>query len=99
MAKDLSDQLSRLGHKAELLATRYATLRAENERLRNEIMDLQSTVKALETSNEKLRLEVEHLQISSAIAPDGESVRQTRVVISNLVREIDACIADLMGDV
>ncbi|MDE6121289.1 MAG: hypothetical protein K2F63_05820 [Muribaculaceae bacterium] len=99
MALELAEQLSRLGHKAELLTTRYATLRQENQELRNELLDLQAAVKARDALIQKLEIEIEHLRVSSVIAPDSQSIHQTRALISDLVREIDACVADLIGDV
>lgn len=99
MARDLAEQLSRLGHKAELLTTRYATLRRQNEELRSEVLDLQAAVQARDARIERLELEVEHLRVSSVLAPDSDAVRSTRAMISDLVREIDACVADLMGDI
>lgn len=99
MAKDLSEQLSRLGHKAELLTTRFATLKSDNAALRERILDLQAENRALKTQNERLQQEVEFLRMSGAIAPDSASARDVEALISDLVREIDACVADLMKDI
>ncbi len=98
MATDLAEQLKRLGHKAELLTTRYATLLQQNEELRQELRDMQATVLVRDGEIEKLRLELEYLKVSSAIAPDSETARKAQARISELVREIDACVADLMRD-
>ncbi len=99
MAKDLSEQLSRLGRKAELLVTRFATLKSENQTLRAEIEELKAQNKALQAQNEKQGLELEYLKISGAIAPTSEEAHKARAILSNLVREIDACVADLMKDI
>lgn len=99
MAKDLSEQLSRLGRKAELLVTRFATLKSENQTLRAEIEELKAQNKALQSQNEKQGLELEYLKITGAIAPTSEEARKARAILSNLVREIDACVADLMKDI
>lgn len=99
MAKDLSEQLTRLGHKAELLVTRFATLKADNETLRARLLELEAQVRALTADNEHLRTEVQFLRMSSAIAPDRESAAKVRALLSDLVREIDACVADLMKDI
>lgn len=88
-----------MGHKAELLVTRYSTLRADNDRLREEVLELQAQLTASRARIEKLEIELESLRLSSAIAPDTESAVRARAMLSDLVREIDACVADLMKDV
>lgn len=99
MASDLSEQLTRLGHKAELLLTRYNTLLQENKRLREVAEEQAEQLNALRRNNERLSIENEYLRISSAIAPDSESALEARVVLTDLVREIDQCIADLIKEI
>lgn len=99
MAKDLAEQLSRIGNKAELLVTRYSTLKEHNAQLRNQLLELQAELRARDAVIEKQNLELEHLRISSALAPDVATARDARAVISELVREIDACVADLMKEI
>ena len=80
MAKDFAAQLSRIGHKAELLVTRYSTLKEHNARLRQQVLELQATLRAHEALIEKQRIELEHLRISSAadkeqrVVPPGRSL-------------------------
>ena len=99
MATELSEQLTRLGHKAELLVMRYSTLQADNRRLRAEQLELQAQLAAAQAQIEKLQVENEYLRVSSANAPDTESAVRARATLSDLVREIDACVADLMKDI
>ena len=99
MAKDFAEQLNRIGHKAELLVTRYSTLKEHNIQLRKQLVELQAALRARDALIEKQAIELEHLRISSALAPDTATARQARTTITELVREIDACIADLMKDV
>jgi len=99
MAKELSEQLTRLGHKAELLLTRYGTLRAENEQLRTQVEELKVRINAAEATSKHLADELHFLRMSSALAPTGTDAREARALISDLVREIDACVADLMKDI
>ncbi len=87
MATELSEQLTRLGHKAELLVTRYSTLRADNDRLREEVLELQAQLTASRARIEKLEIELESLRLSSAIAPDTESAVRARAMLSDLVRK------------
>lgn len=99
MAKDFAEQLSRIGHKAELLVTRYATLREDNEKLRRQLTELKAELKARDALIDRQRIELEHLKISSAIAPDTATAREARATLTELVRDIDACVADLMKDI
>lgn len=99
MAKDLSEQLSRLGHKCELLVTRFSTLKDENEELRKHLEELTAQIDTLQKQNEQITNELRFLRLSSAIAPSTETAKEARTIISGLVREIDACVADLMKDI
>lgn len=99
MAKDYAEQLNRIGHKAELLVTRFTTLREDNERLRAQVAELEATLRKQQATIERQRLELEQFRITSAMAPDTETAKQARAVISELVRDIDVCIADLMKEV
>lgn len=99
MAKDLSEQLNRIGHKAELLVTRYITLREDNQRLESRVQELETELETSRRRIERLQTEVEHFKISSALAPDSRTASETRAIITRIVREIDACVADLMKDV
>ncbi len=99
MATDLSEQLSRLGHKCELLVTRFATLKQENAELRSQLEEMRTENDTLNKQNEQLNNELHFLKISGAIAPSTKSAKEARAVLSDLVREIDACVADLMKDI
>lgn len=99
MAKDLAEQLARIGRKAELLTTRYRLLEQELVRQRARVAELESELDAERRQSERIRLDNEHLRISAAIAPDTDKVAKARAYISDLVREIDACVDDLMRDI
>ena len=99
MAKALAEQLARLGHKSELLVTRFATLRRRNEELVQELEELRATLRARDAQIERLQLEREHLRVSAAVAATPEDVRRARTLVSELVRDIDLCIADLTRDI
>ena len=99
MAKDLGEQLARIGHKAELLVTRQQMLLKQNADLRQQLDDCRAQVIALQGQLQKANMELEHLRISSALSPDSKTVAETRAFISNLVREIDACVDQLVREV
>lgn len=99
MAKDLTEQLARIGHKAELLATRYATLLAQNKELREQLAERDQALNQLRQQLERANVEVQHLKLASNVLATRESLEQTRAYVSDLVREIDACVDDLIRDV
>lgn len=99
MAKELSEQLNRLGHKAELLVTRFGTLRDDNQRLQQQVEDLAARLSAEQAKNARMADELRFLRMSSVIATNNDDARQLRTLLSNLVREIDTCVADLMKDI
>lgn len=99
MAKELSEQLNRLGHKAELLTTRFGTLRDENQRLRQQAEDLAAQLSVEQAKNARLADELRFLRMSSVIASNTTDALQLRALLSDLVREIDTCVADLMKDI
>ena len=77
MATELTEQLTRLGHKAELLVTRYESLQSDVRRLRDEVVELKSELAAANATIEKLKVDNEYLRVSSALAPDTESAIKT----------------------
>ncbi len=95
MAVTLQQRVEKLKSKAALLQERYkALMRAKTEadtrieQLSGEIDRLRRTLREKET-------EIERLKVSSVLTPDHRDVEQTRRFISELVRDIDKCIAQL----
>lgn len=95
MAIDLAEQLSRIKGKAQLLLIRYNALREKVERLTSENQDLRAQLLARDATIEKMELEIEYLKIASTLAPDRQTQDTVHAMISDLVREIDRCVADL----
>ena len=60
---------------------------------------LRATLRARDAQIERLQLEREHLRVSAAVAATPEDVRRARTLVSELVRDIDLCIADLTRDI
>lgn len=99
MARDYSEQITRLEHKIELLLTRHEMVLESRRRLADELSATQAALHASQAALEKMQVQIEYLQVSSALATDDATVLQTRNLLSDLVREIDACIADIIKDV
>ena len=96
MASDLAEQLERISDKSRLLLIRFGELQKRNAALTSELQDMRATLVARDAEIEKLRLELEYLRIATNIAPDSKSKEAVYATISDLVREIDRCITDLM---
>ena len=95
MPIDLQQRLSSLKAKAEVLSRRvtrvtdaYHQAQAENQRLQEKCDSLQRKVDELQRNN---------LYLSTVLtfSPTREDVANTRLILLNLVREIDQCILDL----
>ncbi len=99
MANDLTEQLTRIGHKAELLTTRYGMLVQEMRRLKEKLSESEARILALTGELERSRLEAEHLRLAANVSPTPQSLLESRAFVANLVREIDACVDDLIRDV
>lgn len=96
MASDLAEQLERISNKSKLLLIRFEELQRRNAALTSELQDMRATLVARDAEIEKLNLELQYLKIATNIAPDNKSKEAVYATISDLVREIDRCIADLM---
>lgn len=95
MTTNLSELLGRLTRKSELLAERYALLKASSDELKMQFETLQQENAELQIELEKLRVENEYLKVSHKIAPTPEDVKVTQELITELVRNIDKCISQL----
>ena len=87
------EELIVLNRKLDELLTKYSTLKAEAEELRkgNEalgrmLQDRDDKIKELETKYERIKL-------TGALLGEGENASEAKKKITELVREIDKCVA------
>ena len=92
---DLQEQVRRIADKTRLLLIRNQALREEVAALKAALAEREACVLARDAELEKLRLELEYMRVASVVSPTADGRRQTAELISDLVREIDRCIADL----
>lgn len=95
MAGNLQQRLESIKAKAEIITERYRKVEAEKRAAEARIADLQATVRRQQTELQQAMLKIEQLQVVTTLVPRRENVEQTRVILSELVREIDKCIKDL----
>jgi chromosome segregation ATPase len=87
------EELKLLNRKLDELLNKYNDLKAEyeglkngNEALRNKLQYREARIKELETKYERIKL-------SGALLGEGENAGEARKKITELVREIDRCVA------
>jgi cell division protein FtsB len=94
MAEDFQQQLERVTTKSRLVVEKYNAVCNQKAQLERELEELKSERNADKAEIDKLRVEVEYLKVATILS-SKEDTKQVKDVISNLVREIDRCIADL----
>ncbi|OFY61375.1 MAG: hypothetical protein A2Y71_03180 [Bacteroidetes bacterium RBG_13_42_15] len=82
----LNRKLDELLSKYNNLKTEYNSLRNGNEVIRNKLKEREARIKELEVKYERIKL-------SGALLGEGENATEARKKITELVREIDKCVA------
>ncbi len=95
MAIDLQQQLERVNAKTTLVLEKYALMQQRLEQARAEIARLNDELRRSRQSIEALEMRLEYLSVSHTVASAGDELQRAKAMISELVREIDLCIADL----
>lgn len=95
MAFDLESTLDRIGEKSRFLTERFKVVSRQRDEALATIAELQKQVRDREKQLQLMKAELEYLKVSSTIAPTAETVTATRVMIRELISEIDKCISDL----
>ncbi len=95
MAGNLQQRLDSLGSKAQLLTSRYEQLLAEKRVADAKISELNTLAERQKKEIDVLRQKLEHLRVVTTITPSRADVERSRAILSQLVRDIDKCIAEL----
>ena len=95
MAVELQQTVSRIAAKSRIILERYELMKRQLKADAEKIGQLEQDINRMRAENERLRSQVEYLKMAAIVAPEREDVERTRALLSNLVREIDKCIADL----
>jgi predicted nucleic acid-binding Zn-ribbon protein len=82
----LNKRIDELIEKYGNLRTENKELKNENEALRKNLQDRNEKIKELETKYERVKL-------SGALLGEGENAIEAKKKITDLVREIDRCVA------
>ncbi len=82
----LNRKLDELFNKYNDLKTECMNLRSVNEAQKNQLQEREARIKELENRYERVKL-------SGALLGDGEHAVEARKKVTELVREIDRCVA------
>lgn len=96
MASDLHQQIVRVQAKTRVVAEKYQSMREACAELRNEVADLKAALHARDEEIRILNVKLESLTMATHLKATAGDVEATKVLIANLVREVDRCIADLL---
>lgn len=95
MAASLQQRIDSIKGKALLLMERYAELLDEKKAAEAQIAELQARVQLQQREIDRMKVEIENLKVVTTLTPKREDVEQSRAFLSQLVRDIDKCIAEL----
>lgn len=95
MAGEFQQTLERVAAKARIVAQRYKLIEQQRDQALERAEFLQEELRRRDREILDLRRQVEFLRTATTIAPERSDVERARAILSSLVREIDACIADL----
>jgi predicted nucleic acid-binding Zn-ribbon protein len=87
------DELIILNKKLDELIDRYNVVRSEVTDLKNDNEVLKATLQNREARLKELEIKYERVKLSGALLGEGENGQEARRKITELVREIDRCVA------
>lgn len=93
MSDQVPEELIVLNKKLQELFERYNELKGKNRELREEIGRLKTWLGERDEQIKDLEIKYERIKISGALIGEGESAFEARKKITELVREIDRCVA------
>jgi predicted nucleic acid-binding Zn-ribbon protein len=87
------EELIILNRKLDELFDRYNTLRIELKEIKNGNEALKTLLQEREDRIKELEINYERVKLSGALLGEGENALEAKKKITDLVREIDRCVA------
>ena len=87
------EELIILNRKLDELLDRYNNLKREVEELKNGNDALRAVLHDREDRVKELEIKYERIKLSGALLGEGENANEAKKKITELVREIDRCVA------
>ncbi|MBL4668346.1 MAG: hypothetical protein HRT73_15160 [Flavobacteriales bacterium] len=91
--KDISNLVSGIRKKTEKLVAKQTTLIEKNEKLSDEVEKIRKELTEKNQQILELNNKVKLLRIAGGVG--GESTKEVKLKINEMVREIDKCIAQI----
>ena len=92
--KDISNLVSGVRKKTERLVVKQVALIEKNDKLSNEIEKIREELTEKKQQISELNDKVKLLKIAGSVG-GGESTKEVKLKINEMVREIDKCIAQI----
>jgi len=93
MANPNIDIIVRLEEKIDLLIERYRAEKEDNNMLRGQISQLSDQLNHSSATYSSLEDDFDKLKMAKTLEASTEDVKETKLRINQIVREIDKCIA------
>jgi predicted nucleic acid-binding Zn-ribbon protein len=87
------EELLILNRKLDELLDRYNNLKREVADLKNGNNELRAVLQDREEKVKELEIKYERIKLSGALLGEGENANEAKKKITELVREIDRCVA------
>ena len=87
------EELKILNRKLDDLLSSYKTLKTEVSELKSRNEDLRNTVQEREVRIKELETKYDRVKLSGALLGEGEYASEAKRKLTELVREIDRCVA------
>lgn len=93
MTKEEEETLRIFETRVRQMILQCRELRKENEGLRTVLDEKERVIGALGAENDKLRMNYANLKLAKMIEISDDDMRNARLRLSKLVRDVDKCIA------
>jgi chromosome segregation ATPase len=87
------EELKILNRKLDELLSSYKTLKTEVSDLKSSNEELRNTVQEREIRIKELEIKYDRVKLSGALLGEGEYASEAKRKLTELVREIDRCVA------
>ncbi|MDO5615958.1 MAG: hypothetical protein Q4G16_07200 [Cruoricaptor ignavus] len=98
MSKDLESHFAQLEKNILMLKKKHQNLKEEYEMLNKDLAETKQKYDLERRKNQELAEEQKNIKLQSAISGNPEHNRLMKNHINRLVKEIDACIAQLQNN-